>query len=80
MKTKQSRIATEKRAKKRVVSLVRDIWRTPEILNDHYIGVMAATHNKPCSCSMCANINRKLNGLTLKERKANLKLKEETYE
>lgn len=57
-------------------SLVGSDWRADEgIENDRRRAAFLANTGTPCSCFMCGNL-RKLEGLSLQEKKANINTRE----
>ena len=62
------------KAKRRAIIILRWIWNYKlDEINSKDVGITAAVHGKPCSCTCCGNPRRHFGELTIQERKANLK-------
>ncbi len=83
--TKAENRFQEQKHKKKAKKLIKDVWREPELAEDErFVGIEAGVHSRRCSCSMCRrsrkNPWKKSDKLTIRERKENQSLREDTEE
>jgi hypothetical protein len=65
-----NRRAQRERIKNKVIRLIRDIWRAPDIVKDEgYVGSLVNHGAQICSCPMCGNPRRHFGEKTPQEKR-----------